>query len=76
MTRRPVEVRVEGPLRPRLVTIQGAADYVGLSVSWIKARLAEGELGYVRIGRRRLIELAELDRYVDERRQRAGRRGR
>ncbi len=76
MSRRPVIVSVEESVRPRLVSLEDGAAYLGMSPSWVKGKLACGELSFIRFGRRRLLELRELDAYIEARRHRCGRRAR
>lgn len=48
----------------RLITIVQAAEIIGLSRSKLYELLASRELASVRIGRARLIDLADLERFI------------
>jgi excisionase family DNA binding protein len=53
-----------------LLDIEPAAAMVGVGRSTFYKLMDSGEIRTVRIGRRRLIERAELDRFVGQLRQR------
>ena len=56
------------PLSPALLAYPEAQAYLGgLSRSTLKLLVARGTLRSITIGRRRLLPLSELDRYVSER---------
>ena len=48
---------------PALLSIRGAAAYLGVGADVIRKLIAKGELGFVRIGEDRRIPRAELDRW-------------
>lgn len=50
----------------RLFSDREAADYLGFSRSKIWLLLKANELGSVKLGNSRRIEISELDRYIDE----------
>lgn len=54
----------------QLLTIHEVADLLRASPRTVDREIAAGRLGIVRIRRRRLIEAAELDRYIAENRVR------
>lgn len=49
----------------RLRSIVAASKALGVSRNTIFALLSSGKLGYVRIGRRRLIPADEIDRFIE-----------
>ena len=57
---------------PLLLDIEPAAEVVGISRSTMYKLLNDGSIKSVHIGRRRLIEWSELDRFVGELRQQDG----
>ncbi len=61
-------VQVEKNVRPRLLRIEQAAAYLGLSPKTISNRLSDGTFPVKskRIGRTVLFDLRDLDKYVDE----------
>ncbi len=42
-----------------------AQSYLSVSRFTVKRLIAEGSLRSIKVGRRRLIEIAELDRYIE-----------
>lgn len=61
-------VKVEQKIKPRLLRIEQAAAYLGLSPKTISNRLSEGKFPIKpkRIGRTVLFDIKDLDQYVDE----------
>jgi len=55
-------------LRPRAFTLAGCEGYAGMSVAFWKKRVADGTLPSFKIGKRRLVLVDDLDRFLDERR--------
>ena len=51
---------------PLLLDIEPAAEVVGISRSTMYRLMNDGSIRSVHIGRRRLIERAELDRFVGQ----------
>ena len=49
----------------RLLTIPAAANYLSATTWAIRSLIWNGELAYVRLGRRHLIDRADLDALVD-----------
>ncbi len=49
----------------RLYSIVASSKALGVSRNTIFALLSSGKLGYVRIGRRRLIPADAIDRFID-----------
>jgi excisionase family DNA binding protein len=56
--------RVPATTEQLLVPLTDAADALSLSRRHVHRLIAEGRLGSVRIGRRRLVPSAELERFV------------
>ncbi len=52
-----------------LIPVEPAAKTLGVCRSTVYNLMESGELASIRIGRRRLIERAELERFVAEKRQ-------
>jgi excisionase family DNA binding protein len=48
----------------KLLTVEQAASYVGCAVWCIREWIWDGQLPYLRAGRRFLIETADLDRLI------------
>lgn len=46
-----------------------AAELLGIGESTVRALWADGELGYVRLGKGRKVTLAELERFIASRQQ-------
>jgi excisionase family DNA binding protein len=53
-------------LRPRVVSIDGAASYIGRSRAFIYGLIASGVIGAVKSGARTLPILDDLDAYLDD----------
>jgi excisionase family DNA binding protein len=51
---------------PDLVSVRAAADHLAISESSVRRLIAAGTVATVRIGRRRLVPLAELRRLTAE----------
>jgi excisionase family DNA binding protein len=57
----------------RFLTIAAAADYLSCTQWAVRSAIWDGQLAFVKIGRRHLIEVCELDRFADSlERQREG----
>ena len=52
---------------PRLLRIQDAAKYLSATTWQIETLLREGAIPYFVLGKRRVIDRMELDRYVERR---------
>jgi excisionase family DNA binding protein len=55
---------LKGPGR-RLLNLREAAFYLGVSVWTLRGMLHNGDLPYVRAGRRLLVDRQDLDRWID-----------
>ena len=65
-----MELDMNGHGSTRLtVGVKQAAESIGLSPWTVRKYIATGKIKSVRIGRRVLVELSELQRHVDEGRQ-------
>jgi len=54
----------------RLFTLNEAGVYIGLSHWRVRAIIYSGQLAYVRLGRRILIDVKDLDAFIDSKKQR------
>ena len=54
-----------GPSEPRLLGVREAAAYLGSTVWAIRTLVWEEQIPYIRIGKRLLIDRADLDNFVD-----------
>lgn len=54
-----------GPIRPRLLTVKQAAVYLGRSKHAVQHMVAQGRIPVVRDGRRVLLDVRELDRWIE-----------
>ncbi len=72
MTARPEGNRAPGsqPGPSRLVTLAEAASYLATTVWAIRNLLWDGSLPYVKLGRRFLVDVRDLDRLVEGLKQR------
>jgi excisionase family DNA binding protein len=53
----------------RLYTLKQAGIYIGLSHWRVRSLIYSGQLAYVRLGRRILIDLKDLDALIDSKKQ-------
>ena len=53
----------------RLFTLNEAGVYIGLSHWRVRSLIYSGQLAYVRLGRRILIDLKDLDALIDSKKQ-------
>jgi excisionase family DNA binding protein len=60
--------RVEEPTS-RLLTVAEAAHYLGVSVRFVWARRADGAIPAYKLGRLVRFLVADLDRYIESRRE-------
>jgi excisionase family DNA binding protein len=63
LIRKALEVRAA--LSPRLLTVPQAASYLSSSVWAVRSLAWSKEVPHVRIGRRVLFDLRDLDRYIE-----------
>jgi excisionase family DNA binding protein len=49
---------------PKYVPFDAAARFAGLSIRTLERRVASGQLGVYHVGRRRLVELDQVDQLV------------
>jgi excisionase family DNA binding protein len=55
-----------GPSEPRLLSVREAAAYLGSTVWAIRTLVWEEQIPHIRIGKRLLIDRADLDNFVDQ----------
>jgi excisionase family DNA binding protein len=48
-----------------LLSVDAAAGYLGVSVRFLREQIALGELSSVRLGRRVLLDIADLNAYIE-----------
>lgn len=60
----------------RLLTIPAAANYLSSTTWAIRSLIWNGELAYVRLGRRHLVDRADLDALVDREKLQEGEQNR
>ena len=53
----------------RMLSVRETADRLGVSERFVYALLARGELQSLKIGRRRLIDSRDAERFIDEKRE-------
>jgi hypothetical protein len=58
-------VQSDTPLRPRLLNIRGAAQYLAASIWAIRTLCWNHDLPYLKIGHRILLDISDLDSYVE-----------
>ena len=54
----------------RLLTVQDVAEWLAVPVSWVYAAAESGKLPSVRVGRYRRFHRADIERYLEQQRQR------
>jgi len=54
----------------RLLSYREASAYLGISVSNLKRLIKRGELPVIKVGRRTLLDIYDLDEYIEKRRVR------
>jgi excisionase family DNA binding protein len=59
----------EPALSQRLLTVKEAGSYLALGSWRIRSLIYRGELAYVRLGRRILIDLKDLDALIESKKQ-------
>ena len=60
-----------GTIRPRLLTVQEAAAYLGRTKGSIQHVVADGGLPVVRFDRRVFLDIQDLDRWIERNKQEA-----
>jgi excisionase family DNA binding protein len=58
-----------GTIRPRLLTVDQAAAYLGRSKAAVEHMVASGKLPTVRADRRVFVDVEDLDRWIREHKQ-------
>lgn len=59
------KTNLDAAVQPRLLGIRGAAQYLGATVWAIRTLCWNHALPYLRIGHRILLDVADLDKYVE-----------
>ncbi len=54
------------PLTRRLISVQEAADYIGLSPDTVYTMVSEQRIPYVKVGRRTMFDVGHLDDWLKE----------
>jgi hypothetical protein len=59
---------MSNPMRPRLLTLKKAADYMGLTVWAMRERIWAGQIPVVQFpnGRKQYIDLQDLDKLIQD----------
>jgi excisionase family DNA binding protein len=57
------------PVQSRLLTIKEAAEYLKLSERTMKTLLARGEVRKVPCGRRVMLDIRDLDQWIEDKKQ-------
>jgi excisionase family DNA binding protein len=58
----------------RWLTVKAAAEHLNCSVHWIRSLLWAGEVPFVRIGKRFIVDRADLDGWATRSKRTAGQR--
>ena len=53
----------------RLLNLHRACKYIGLSYWTVREMISRGELSFVRVGRRILIDRQDLDHWIEEKKE-------
>jgi excisionase family DNA binding protein len=61
--KRPIEGPV--PVRARMLNVKQAAEYLGATVWFVRTECWADRLKSVRFGNRQLIDVVELDKYIE-----------
>jgi len=60
-------------VEPRLLRLKDAAAYLNCTVWFLRERIWSREIQYLQLGKRYLFDRGDLDRFVDQNKQGAGR---
>jgi excisionase family DNA binding protein len=52
-------------MQKRLITIEEASEYLGISKNTLYSWVSQKKIGYVKVGRLTKFDLRVLDRYID-----------
>jgi excisionase family DNA binding protein len=63
----PTMVAQDDHVSPRYLTYHGAVEYTSLSLRTLAELVAEGKLHPARVGRRVLLDVQELDQFLEDR---------
>jgi excisionase family DNA binding protein len=56
---------------PRTLTVQAAAYYLSSTVKFVRSLIWTRQLPYLKVGKRFVIDQADLDRWIDQNKQTA-----
>ena len=70
MKHRTKNLHIEEEATRRLFDLNSAARYVGVSYWSLKTLLNNGEIPFIRIGRRLLVDRCDLDGWIDRNKRR------
>ncbi len=56
----------------RLLSYKEASEYMGLSISQLKRLVRRGEIATVVIGKRRLFDIKDIDKFIENRKVKEG----
>ena len=61
------ETRMSNPMRPRLLSLKTAAEYLGLTVWALRERIWAGQIPVVRFpgGRKQYLDIQDLEKFID-----------
>ena len=59
--------RIANPMRPRLLPLKKAADYIGLTVWALRERIWAGDIPVVRFpgGRKQFIDVKDIEAFIE-----------
>ncbi len=60
-------VEANANINPRCLTIKQAALYLGCTVWAVRELLWKGEIPFLRVGKRQVIDIRDLDAFIDAR---------
>jgi len=63
------KLRSTAPLGPRLLTVEQASRYIGRSKHAVEHMVSAGRLPVVRDGRRVLLDVRDLDGWIEDRKE-------
>jgi hypothetical protein len=62
--------RIDNPLHKRLFDLKEAAVYLGRPVFSVRGLIWKGALPYVKEGRRQYVDIYDLDKYIEQNKER------
>jgi excisionase family DNA binding protein len=61
--------RISSPVRQRLLSVRDASAYLGFSLRSVRNLIYSRELPIVRLGMKIFIDIADLDRWIEAKKQ-------